>query len=457
VERELLERLRAHLAEARLFPEPGRALLAVSAGPDSVAMLDLLAELAPELELELSVGHVDHGILPESGDVARRVESLAGDYGVQCRVMRLELGSGASETRARSGRYDALRAMQDGAGARYLVTAHHADDQAETVLFRLLRGSGLAGLAGIPARGRGGLVRPLLPFRREELEAWLAQRGIEERVALHRDPSNADERHDRVWVRRRLLPVIGERFGSEGERRLLDVARHAGADRRAWGAALRELKELEFRLRGDSVEVARAPLARYDKTLSEALLRALAREAGCRVGPRRAARLRRFATGSSSGRVMQLGAGWDAEIAFDRVRIVPSQSVREPAAAVECGDDDEGRVSHLGHAGCEHPEGGRGGRPHRAAGCARAPQGAAAADGGAGAGAGAGQLSGAGARRRGGLGSRDLPLAPRPARAGRRRAAARGEGAGRALRRRTGPLVMEYYEGRGMNRAALVE
>jgi tRNA(Ile)-lysidine synthase len=365
VERELLERLRAHLAEARLFPEPGRALLAVSAGPDSVAMLDLLAELAPELELELSVGHVDHGILPESGDVARRVESLAGDYGVQCRVMRLELGSGASETRARSGRYDALRAMQDGAGARYLVTAHHADDQAETVLFRLLRGSGLAGLAGIPARGRGGLVRPLLPFRREELEAWLAQRGIEERVALHRDPSNADERHDRVWVRRRLLPVIGERFGSEGERRLLDVARHAGADRRAWGAALRELKELEFRLRGDSVEVARAPLARYDKTLSEALLRALAREAGCRVGPRRAARLRRFATGSSSGRVMQLGAGWDAEIAFDRVRIVPSQSVREPAAAVECGDDDEGRVRWRGWEIAWRPD--AAGRPHREA------------------------------------------------------------------------------------------
>ncbi len=362
---DLLQRLRAHLAEARLFPDPGRALLAVSGGPDSVAMLDLLAELAPELGLELLVGHVDHGILPESSDVANRVESLAGEYRVGFRLARLELGDRASETRARTARYDALRAMQEDEGARYLVTAHHADDQAETVLFRLLRGSGLAGLAGIPARAKGGLVRPLLPFRRGELEAWLAERGIEERVAVHRDPSNEDERHDRVWVRRRLLPVIGERFGGEAEQKLLDVARHAGADRRAWAAALRALEELEFRVRGDSVEVARAPLARYDKTLSEALLRALAREAGCRLGPRGAARLRRFATGSSSGRVMQLGSGWDAEIAFDRVRILPAQSVREPAGAVECGEDDEGRISWRGWEITWRPD--AAGRPHREA------------------------------------------------------------------------------------------
>ncbi len=336
-------RLLGLLEERGLFGEPGIALLAVSGGPDSVALLDLMVRVAPQLGLELEVAHVDHGILPDSASVARRVEGLAERYGLDFRVARLELGEGASETKAREARYEALREVQESTGARYLVTAHHADDQVETVLHRLLRGSGVAGLAGIPERGPRGLVRPLLSFRREELEAWLNEVDLASAVP-HRDPSNSDERHDRVWIRKQLLPSIVQRFGPETERRLLDVADHAGSERQAWASLLRSLEELEFRAKRGSVEVARAPLQRYDKTLSEAFLRALAREVGCVVGPRRAVRLRRFACRSSSGRVMQLGAGFEAELAFDRLRIVPVSGGSVAVEDAVCGTEPEGAL-----------------------------------------------------------------------------------------------------------------
>src|SRR2546426_8348585 len=162
----LLSRLRHHLVRTRLLGEPGIALVAVSGGADSVALLDLLHTLAPELGLSLVVAHVDHGIRSDSGAVARAVRELAERYELPFEVGELSLGPDATETVARRARYAWLGEVQRRHGARYLVTAHHRDDQVETILLRLLKGSAPAGLAGIPARGRGGLVRPRLPLAR---------------------------------------------------------------------------------------------------------------------------------------------------------------------------------------------------------------------------------------------------------------------------------------------------
>src|SRR6185503_8761872 len=104
-------------------------------------------------------------------------------------------------------RYRWLRTIQESRAARYLVTAHHRDDQIETVLLRVLSGSGLAGLAGIASRGRDGLVRPLLPFGREELSAHIAERGLPH----HDDPANRDPRHLRSWLRTAIIPRLIER------------------------------------------------------------------------------------------------------------------------------------------------------------------------------------------------------------------------------------------------------
>jgi len=304
----------------------GTAVLAVSGGPDSLALLDLMAGSAAELGLALLVAHADHGILPNSAQIAERVRALAAErYGLPCVIGTLGLGAGASETRARSARYACLRRVQDERGARYLVTAHHADDQAETVLLRLLRGSAPAGLAGIPARGPRGLVRPLLPFSRAELRAYVVARDL----PFTLDPSNADLQHTRAWVRGRLVPVLEERLGSGARTALLEVARHAGQDCRAWDHALDALPDLALRVTAERFDVARAPLARYDNVLTGRILRAVARRAGLRLGPRAARRLAEFARGAASGRRVELGERLIGEIQFDRVAVARA----EPAAA----------------------------------------------------------------------------------------------------------------------------
>ncbi len=312
-----------HLAATRLFEPPGLALLAVSGGVDSVALLDLMVCVAEELGLSLAVAHVIHGISQAAADAAPEVKQLSRSYHVPFYLEELELGPGASETSARQGRYEALRAIQKAVNARYLVTAHQFDDQVETVLYRFLRGSGPAGLAGIPAKGPDGLVRPLLPFERVELEQWLSYRFPDPSVrpAIFHDPANADARHDRSWLRHHLLPYLRQRFGAELDRRLEEVAVHAAEDRAAWTSLLYELPGLDFRCEPGAVEVARAPFGRYDKLLSQAVLRAAAREIGCRLGRTHSELLQEFATSSSSGRTLQLGSEFSATLVFDRLRL----------------------------------------------------------------------------------------------------------------------------------------
>lgn len=343
---DLARRVREHLVASGLMAEPGVALVAVSGGPDSVALLDLLARLTGPLRLDLAVAHVDHGIREDSGEVAEQVMALAVRYGVPGHLASLRLGAGASETAARRLRYRALRRVQRDIGARYLVTAHHADDQAETVLFRMLRGSGIAGLAGIGATGPLGLVRPLLPFRKAELAAWIRGRGDGVPIPVHEDPANLDLRHDRSWIRRELVPAVVDRFGPRAVEQLLDVARHARRDREAWSAVLRHLPALSVRRGPGWIEVARPPLRRYDEPLAHALLGAVAREAGCVLGPSRAATLWRAVADRQSGRTFQLGGGWIAETVFEGLRIRrPEAAPAPPPARLALASQDDGRQS----------------------------------------------------------------------------------------------------------------
>ena len=332
----LTERLREHLRATRLFAQGGLALVAVSGGADSLALLDLLASLAPEFGLSLAVAHADHGILPQSAEIAERVRRVARErYNLETVVDALALGPGAGETRARIARYRFLRRVQAERGARYVATAHHADDQVETVLLRLLRGSAPTGLAGIPARGPRGLVRPVLPFRRAELGAHVAALGI----PAFEDPANADLRHTRSWVRRRLLPAIEERLGAEAARALLSVARHAAEEVVAWDAVLEALPGLDLAAEFGRVEVARGVLSGYHNTLTGRILRAACRRAELHLPPGAALRLARFAAGAASGRRLPLGEGLVAETAFDRLVITRVALV--PDACVLAGETGE--------------------------------------------------------------------------------------------------------------------
>lgn len=320
----VLERFRSHIADWGLGP--GRALVAVSGGPDSVALLDLLARTADVHGLELVVAHLDHGIHSQSARVAKGVRGLAQLYGLPIEVGELKLGASASETLARTRRYAWLEEARARVGATLILTAHHADDQVETVLMRVLAGSGPAGLAGM-AEKRGAVVRLLLPFRRAELAAYLEERGLN----AWPDPANADPRHLRSWIRTELVPLIRSRVPG-AERNLARLAAQAAHDRAAWNAVLEVLPGLDLRGGAGEISVAASVLADYDSALIQAVVLALARRAGCRLGPARTARVLSLLRSGASGARVPLGSNWIAELAFGRLHIHPvvPQAVTQP-------------------------------------------------------------------------------------------------------------------------------
>jgi tRNA(Ile)-lysidine synthase len=200
----LVERFRRDLAA--VAGAEGRLAIAVSGGPDSLALL-LLAAAARRGETEAAT--VDHGLRAESGAEAEFVARTCAALGVPHRILRVTVPAGGAgvQAEARAARYDALGAWMEQRGLSILLTGHHADDQAETLLMRLQRGSGVGGLAGVRAGGtvpgsdgKLALARPLLGWRRTELAAIVTEAGVE---AVD-DPSNADADHQRVRMRRQM-------------------------------------------------------------------------------------------------------------------------------------------------------------------------------------------------------------------------------------------------------------
>jgi tRNA(Ile)-lysidine synthetase-like protein len=308
--------------------QKGLALVAVSGGPDSVALLDLLLRTREAHGLDLVVAHADHGIHPESGRVAEQVGALAASYGLPFESEQFNLGASAGETLARVRRYAWLEEVRLRVGALVILTAHHADDQVETVLMRVFQGSGPAGLAAMAAVSRC-LVRPLLPFRRVELTAYLRQRGLR----AWSDPANADARHLRSWIRADLLPVLRARL-PDVEAHLERLASQAARDRRAWDALLEVLPGLDLQLEPDAISVAAFGLEGYDSALAEAVVRAAARRIGCRLGPSRIGRVFGLVESGTSGGRVPLGDRWAAELTFGRLRLaaVPPSLPSDPWA-----------------------------------------------------------------------------------------------------------------------------
>jgi tRNA(Ile)-lysidine synthase len=315
---------------------PGSALVAVSGGPDSTVLLDLLARTRDTHGMSLVVGHVDHGIHPSSGQVAEEVEALAASYGLPFESTRLSLGGLAGETLARTRRYAWLEATRARVGAAVIFTGHHADDQIETVLMRVLKGSGPAGLAAMaPIRGR--VVRPLLQFSRAELLRYLQEQGLKAWL----DPANADPRHLRSWIRTDLLPMLHQRV-PQLEANLERLAQQAAGNRAAWDKALDVLPGLDLQVEREGISVAASNLAGYDSRLAHAVILAVARRIECPLGPARLDRVLRLVHSGVSGSCVPLGAGWTAELAFGRLRFFPSRSHPPAESWLLQGEQGEG-------------------------------------------------------------------------------------------------------------------
>src|SRR5688572_14674888 len=211
--RSQLARRVAATARAKGLLRPGdRVLAAVSGGPDSVALLSVLAALAPSWDLTLQAVHVNHGLRgAESDEDASFVAGLCDRLGVALAIERVTLAGPAGRRRGRSiqeqareARYAAMVRVATALRTDKIALGHTADDQAETLVMWMLRGSGTAGLAGIPP-SRGPLViRPLLDVGRAEIMAYLEAQGLPFRV----DSSNAKPLYLRNRVRHELLPAL---------------------------------------------------------------------------------------------------------------------------------------------------------------------------------------------------------------------------------------------------------
>jgi tRNA(Ile)-lysidine synthase len=300
-------------------------LVAVSGGADSVGLLHALSTLAGELALRLTVIHVDHGLRPDSAADAAFVETLARDHGLPCVVERIAVTRGGSlEARAREARYSVLRRHAARLGADRVALGHTADDQAETVLMRLIEGAGPRGLAGIPPV-RGPYIRPLIEMRRAEIVAELTRAGL----AWREDPSNRDTRFLRNRIRHELLPLLASTYNPAI---VPALARAAALTRRLLaqvsGMAEREL-DASAAVSADEIVLARSRLAALPAELAAEVLRLAAARLG-QTAPLRAwahRGLRRVLREPPPRRPFALG-GITIEVGGDHVRLARGARLR---------------------------------------------------------------------------------------------------------------------------------
>jgi len=331
--------------------------LAVSGGSDSVALAVAVRELARLKRVKpfLKVLHVNHGLRGRaSGGDQRFVRALARRLGMDfdaCKIhiKRRSAFGLAPEQEARTARYEALRQMAVEARLRFVLTAHTADDQAETVLLHMARGAGLGGISGIPARRtlsgrpRVELLRPALAVTRDEMRAFLAERGI----GWREDASNRSPGYARNRVRQKILPMLAELVNPRSSEHIVQLAALA-ADAREFieGEALARFpclrSEIEPALK--VAELAGAPRAIRRRAVRLAALRVL--EPGAELSAERVEAALALLECRGGARCVELGGG--AEVASEYGMLLFRRRSKRTARASGPVELDVGRTARFG-------------------------------------------------------------------------------------------------------------
>lgn len=306
----------AERIDALGLDRPGtRLLVALSGGCDSVVLLHLLRFGAPGVDV--CAAHFDHAMREGSRADANWVMGLCEAWGVPLLSERARVAP-RNETEARSARHDFFRRAAAEMGATHLATAHHADDQAETVLFRILRGTGPAGVVGIAPLSAACTVRPLLPFWRTEIRRYARQNGLRWRE----DPTNRCGSATRNRIRRHILPLLERTVASGARRNLVRLAELSAEDEASWEALLGG-GGAEVRREGGALLVASDLFRDYDGPVAARVLRSLLRHFGVvldRTGTRLALQ---FIMSAPSGREIRLAGSLRMSTEFGVVRIEP--------------------------------------------------------------------------------------------------------------------------------------
>lgn len=233
----MLDRIAGFIARHHMFPPGARVGVAVSGGADSVFLLEALRELAPRWNLRLSVIHLDHGIRGASSRAdAAFVKNLADRHNLpfHFRLANVPAIQGNLEQAARAVRQAFFAELIANGTVDRIATGHTRSDQAETVLYRIVRGSGLAGLSGILPVTKEGLVRPLLDLERSEIECWLRTRNIPWRE----DETNQDRSFARNRLRHEILPLLREHLNPRLDETLAHMATLAQDEEAYWASEL---------------------------------------------------------------------------------------------------------------------------------------------------------------------------------------------------------------------------
>lgn len=301
---ELQARFGKHLARDKRVEPGDRVVVAFSGGVDSLVLLHLLRFKVGRLRLEVRAAHFDHRMRPGSEADAQWAQGV-------CRAWRVPLRTGRanalprSEEGAREARYAFFQAVRQEEKARWVMTAHQADDQAETVLFRALRGTGLKGLGGIPAVRHPGIYRPLLPFRRREIEEYATSQGLRARE----DPTNRQTAYARNFLRHRVLPDLEANVSPGATEALCRLGRLARENERAWRSLIPGLLEGVLEADAEGLVVVRSRLLSYDPGVQGRLLREVLRRSGVRLDEAGTRVALEFTRTGASGRSLDLPGG----------------------------------------------------------------------------------------------------------------------------------------------------
>jgi tRNA(Ile)-lysidine synthase len=248
--KELQERIGDFIRRQQMCGSRDKILVACSGGPDSTALTDILRRLG----IRLGVVHVDHRQHKGSARIMATVRRRCQRWKLPFHEVELDVTPGSSEEVLRDERYRAFRDLAARHGYRRVATGHTQSDQVETVLMRILRGTGVAGLGGIPAV-RDIFIRPLLECTREEILAYLRSR----RLSWHNDPTNRNQTFLRNRVRLKILPLLRRQVNPSVDRALLRLSSAAARDD-AFIGSMQESPRPEVSADG----TARLPLSLFD-------------------------------------------------------------------------------------------------------------------------------------------------------------------------------------------------
>lgn len=326
-------------------------VVALSGGPDSVCLLKALCMLREELELgSITAAHINHGLRGDDSDgdeeyardlaaelgagfVSRRydVEALADEWGL------------GTEEAGRRVRYEFFEEVRRLVGARRVAVAHNLDDQAETVLMRIMRGTGTRGLAGIPyVRGGGIIIRPLLDVCRTDIEAFCREQGLEPRI----DKTNLEPVYNRNKIRLELLPQMEQTFNPEVKQALVRLANQAAEDEDCLQSMAEKEAAGRWNAREQSLELA--GFRRLHRAVAKRVLFWCIRKLGLtyNVSAVHVEKLMELieTSGPESPKSTDLVQGWTARIVYNRVWFAEQEKIRQPKKRGKSGAGETGEA-----------------------------------------------------------------------------------------------------------------